>query len=147
MNVVEFEDLLDRLGDDLSTWPAGQRSEARVLLAQSAEANALLREAQEMRGLLARPPVSAPAGLADRIMTQAVHAPAVTRASEKRPLLEELLRSFWPTSPAWRVAFLSICFAVGVFGGILHNITRLDRNEVDFHDFVASIVDVTYFKD
>jgi hypothetical protein len=45
------------------------------------------------------------------------------------------------------MAFLSVCFAVGIFGGIFHNMTRLDRNEVDFHDFVASIVDITYFKD
>jgi hypothetical protein len=147
MNVVEFEDLLDRLGDDLASWPLDRQNEARVLLAQSAEAKELLREAQAMRGLLARPPVSAPAGLADRIMTQAARAPAVTKAPEKRPLIEALLRSFWPASPAWRMAFLSVCFAIGVFGGIFHNMTRLDRNEVDFHDFVASIVDVTYFKD
>jgi hypothetical protein len=146
MNVVEFEDLLDRLGDDLSTWPAGQRVEARALLAQSAEANALLREARAMRGLLARPPVKAPAGLADRIMAQATSAPAVAKAPEKGRFLERFVRSMWPTSPTWRMAFLSACFCIGVFGGIFHNMTRLDRNEVDFHDFVASIVDVTYFK-
>jgi hypothetical protein len=147
MNVVEFEDLLDRLGDDLSTWPLDRQNEARVLLAQSAEAKELLREARAMRGLLARPPVSAPAGLANRIMTQAARAPAVTKAPEKKPFIESLLRSFWPRSPAWRMAFLSVCFAVGMFGGIFHNMTSLDRNEVDFHDFVASIVDITYFKD
>jgi hypothetical protein len=147
MNVVEFEDLLDRLGDDLSTWPLDWQNEARVLLAQSVEAKELLREAQAMRGLLTRSPVSAPAGLASRIMTQAARAPAVTKAPEKRPFIEALLRSFWPRSPAWRMAFLSVCFAVGVFGGILHNMTRVDRDELDFHDFMASIVDITYFKD
>jgi anti-sigma factor RsiW len=147
MNVVEFEDLLDRLGDDLSTWPLDRQNEARALLAQSAEAKELLREARAMRGLLARPPVSAPAGLADRIMTQAAHAPAVRKAPEKRSFVEALLGSIWPVSPAWRMAFLSVCFAIGVFGGIFHNMTRLDGNEVDFHDFVASIVDITYFKD
>jgi hypothetical protein len=147
MDVVEFEDLLDRLGDDLSAWPSDRQSEALLLLAHSDEAKELLREARAMRGLLARPPVSAPAGLADRIMIQAARAPAVAKAPEKRPLIEALVRSFWPARPAWRVAFLSVCFAAGVFGGIFHNMTRLDRNEVDFHDFVASIVDITYFKD
>jgi hypothetical protein len=147
MNVVEFEDLLDRLGDDLSTWPLDRQNEARVLLAQSAEAKELLREARAMRVLLARPPVSAPAGLANRIMTQAARSPAVAKTPEKKPFIEALLGSFWPTSPAWRMAFLSVCFAVGMFGGIFHNMTSLDRNEVDFHDFVASIVDITYFKD
>jgi hypothetical protein len=145
MDVVEFEDLLDRFGDDLSAWPSDRQSEALLLLAHSDEAKELLREARAMRGLLARPRISAPAGLADRIMTQAARAPAVAKAPE--PLIEALLRSLWPTSPAWRMAFLSVCFAVGMFGGVFHNMTRLDRNEVDFHDFVASIVDITYFKD
>jgi hypothetical protein len=45
------------------------------------------------------------------------------------------------------MAFVSVCFIIGLFCGILHNMTRLDPNEVDFHDFVASVVDITYFKD
>jgi hypothetical protein len=147
MNIVEFEDLLDRLGDDLATWPLDLQSEARVLLAQSAEAKDLLREARAMRGFLARPPVRAPAGLANRIVTQATAKPAVAQAPEKKPSIGALLRSFCPASPAWRMAFLSACFGIGVFGGIFHSMTRLDKNEVDFHDFVASIVDVTYFRD
>src|ERR1700754_3717942 len=141
MDVVEFEDLLDRLRGDVSAGPSDRQSEALLLLAHSDEAKELLREARAMRSLLARPRVSAPAGLADRIMTQAARAPAVAKVPEKRPLIEALLRTFWPTSPARRMAFLSACFAIGVFGGIFHNMTSLDRNEVDFHDFVASIVD------
>jgi hypothetical protein len=28
MDIAEFEDLIDRLGEDLSRWPAGQRQAA-----------------------------------------------------------------------------------------------------------------------
>jgi hypothetical protein len=71
MDVTEFEDLIDRLGEDLSLWPEDRRLSAEQLLACSAEAQALLEEARALRRALAAPPVKAPAGLADRIVTAA----------------------------------------------------------------------------
>lgn len=74
MNVAEFEDLVDRLGEDLSRWPDAQRLAATDLLTASAEARALHAEAEALRRALAPTPVRAPAGLADRIVAAARHA-------------------------------------------------------------------------
>jgi hypothetical protein len=68
MDVGEFEDLICRLGEDLSRWPEVQRLAAEELLASSTEARALREEARVLRQVLASPPVRAPAGLADRIV-------------------------------------------------------------------------------
>jgi hypothetical protein len=71
MDVTEFEDLIDRLGEDLTRWPEDQRLAAEALLAASREARALFEEARSIREALAVPPVRAPAGLADRIVAAA----------------------------------------------------------------------------
>jgi hypothetical protein len=71
MDVREFEDLIDRMGEDLSRWPDAQRLAAEGLLASSAEARVLHDEARTLRQLLAGPPVRAPAGLANRIVAAA----------------------------------------------------------------------------
>lgn len=72
MDVTEFEELIDRLGEDLSLWPDDWRLPAEELLARSSAAQALLEEARAVRHALAAPPVRAPAGLADRIVAAAV---------------------------------------------------------------------------
>jgi hypothetical protein len=74
MNVVEFEDWLDRLGEDLSRWPETRRQAAFALLEGSAEARALLEESIALRRALAAPLVRAPAGLSDRIVAQAARS-------------------------------------------------------------------------
>ncbi len=66
-----FEDLIDRLGEDLSRWPDHHRLAAEELLASSAAARTLYEEARAVRQALAAPPVRAPAGLADRIVAAA----------------------------------------------------------------------------
>lgn len=71
MDVTEFEDLIDRLGEDLSLWPDDRRLPAEALLAQSSAAQALLEEARALRQMLSAAPVRAPAGLADRIVAAA----------------------------------------------------------------------------
>jgi len=71
MDVTEFEELIDRLGEDLSLWPADRRVPAEELLARSPAAQALLEEARVLRSALAAPAVRAPAGLADRIAAAA----------------------------------------------------------------------------
>ena len=71
MDVTEFEDLIDRLGDDLTRWPEDRRLAAEALLAVSCAARARHDEAKALRAALAAPPVRAPAGLADRIVAAA----------------------------------------------------------------------------
>jgi hypothetical protein len=71
MDVSEFEDLIDRLGEDTSRWPTRQRLAAERLIASSNEARALLEEARTLRRALATPPGRAPAGLVDRIVAAA----------------------------------------------------------------------------
>ncbi|MCP1968011.1 hypothetical protein [Bradyrhizobium elkanii] len=75
MDVATFEDLIDRLGEDLSRWPDDLRVAAVQLLASSAEARTLYEEASAVRRALAAPPVRAPKGLADRIVTAAAKLP------------------------------------------------------------------------
>lgn len=71
MDVPEFEDLLGRLGEDLSTWPSPQKAEAEALLLTSEPARRILAEAKAMRAVLRATPVKAPSGLLDRIMQRA----------------------------------------------------------------------------
>lgn len=71
MNATEFEDLIDRHGEDLSRWPDVKREAAVVLLRCSPAARAVLEEARLIRDALSAPKVLAPAGLADRIFAQA----------------------------------------------------------------------------
>jgi hypothetical protein len=68
MDVAGFQDLLDRLGDDLAGWPDQARQDAESLLQTSDEARAALAEAQDLRRILSSRPVAAPSGLIDRIM-------------------------------------------------------------------------------
>jgi hypothetical protein len=84
MDVKEFEDLIDRLGEDISQWPDVQRQAATELLANSAEACALLEEARVLRDALTAPAVRAPAGLADRIVAAAIRSnPAPSHAEDE----------------------------------------------------------------
>jgi hypothetical protein len=86
MDIAEFEDLIDRLGEDLSIWPDGSRLAAEELLASSVEAQALHARARALRQALTTPPVRAPVGLADRIVAAArerTAEPATTRAEEE----------------------------------------------------------------
>jgi hypothetical protein len=82
MDVATFEDLIDRLGEDLSRWPDDWRLPAMHLLASSSEARALFEEANTVRRALAAPPVRAPAGLVDRIVFAAAKLPRELAAPE-----------------------------------------------------------------
>jgi hypothetical protein len=82
MDVNAFEDLIDRLGEDMSCWPEAECAAAEQLLASSGEARALLEEACALRRLLAGPPIRAPAGLADRIAAAAARLNADTPRAE-----------------------------------------------------------------
>jgi len=82
MDVRQFEDLIDRLGEDFSRWPdPQQRQAATELLACSKDARALIEEARVLREALSAPAVGAPDGLADRI------AAAARRLAEEEELV------------------------------------------------------------
>lgn len=85
MDVATFEDLIDRLGEDLSRWPDDQRLAAVQLLASSAEARTLYEGATAIRRALAAPPVGAPKGLVDRIVTAAAKLPREPAAPDNQP--------------------------------------------------------------
>ncbi|RED28089.1 hypothetical protein BJ123_12325 [Rhodopseudomonas thermotolerans] len=70
MDAADFQNLLDRLGDDLSCWPDQQRRDAELLLRDSEDARAAFAEAQRLRRLLSPSPVNTPDGLVDRIMAR-----------------------------------------------------------------------------
>ncbi|KZD25121.1 hypothetical protein [Tardiphaga robiniae] len=71
MDIPEFEDLLGRHGEDVSSWPEDRRDAALALLRTSEQARAALAEAQLLRRALSPGTVRAPDGLVDRIMQKA----------------------------------------------------------------------------
>jgi hypothetical protein len=100
MDVGTFEDLIDRLGEDLSLWPDAQRVAALELLASSAAARVLHDEARTLRQALAAPPVRAPAGLSDRIMAAAGKLKAESVAV---PAVAETTTESGPAEPSGKV--------------------------------------------
>lgn len=67
LSLEGFQDLLDRLGGDLSAWSEPQQAAANALLAVSPDAQNILAAALRLDADLRAQP-KAPAGLADRIM-------------------------------------------------------------------------------
>ena len=93
MNFEEFEDHLGRFGEDLMVWPPSAREAGIELLRNSAAARDSMEEAQALRrAMTAVAPVRAPAGLADRIVTEAVRLrPPTQEALAHEPLAHEPL--------------------------------------------------------
>ncbi|WNJ90955.1 hypothetical protein [Bosea sp. 685] len=75
MKIGEFQDAIDRHGDDLATWPAGLRQPGLALLLASPVARAALDEARNLRAAFkSASPIRAPKSLIDRIILEAVGA-------------------------------------------------------------------------
>lgn len=72
MSVDEFQDIIDRFGENADGWPADRRPLAEALLAQSVAARERLAQARALRRQFQDATVIAPAGLADRIVTTAL---------------------------------------------------------------------------
>lgn len=85
MTLADFQDLLDRQGEDLSLWPQPQQQAAALLLESSEQARAALDEARQLRQALAAPPVRAPAGLTDRIMQRIRDTDAASSTDSAQP--------------------------------------------------------------
>lgn len=72
MSVDEFQDIIDRFGEKPDGWPADRRPLAEALLAQSEVARDCLAQAQALRRQFQASTVTAPVGLADRIVAAAL---------------------------------------------------------------------------
>jgi hypothetical protein len=140
MNVVEFEDWLDRLGEDVSRWPEPQREAAGALLDSSPEARTLLQEALALRQALAAPKLRAPAGLADRIVAQATRSNPPPEPPQRVSLPARVLR-FLLQAHRPAVA-LSLCFLVGVLVGVFNRWKEAEADQVDLPTYVAYVVDM-----
>lgn len=84
MNRIEFRDAVDRHGEDLSTWPLSERSEAIQLLASEPAARSIIDEARALRvAMTGQGAIRAPAGLADRIVRAALGDATVTTRARR----------------------------------------------------------------
>ncbi|WP_181313747.1 hypothetical protein [Phreatobacter cathodiphilus] len=83
MQRLDFQDALDRFGADLGRWPAVERALGEALLREDPSLGVLVAEARRLKALVASaPPVRAPAGLADRIVSLATaSAPPLPRVA------------------------------------------------------------------
>jgi hypothetical protein len=164
MKIAEFEDLVDRLGDDVSRWPDSLAPAARALLAESDAARAILAEATVLRRALASTPVRAPAGLADRIMSEAARsgppaAPAkltlmrsATVAPAEAVSAQKTLRpqfAYWIPAAfrPWAAVLMSSCFVLGALAGHLLERAEGNREQVDLPTYVAHVVDLAHSTD
>ncbi|WP_367142014.1 hypothetical protein [Rhodoplanes sp.] len=125
MDIDDFEDQVDRLGEDVSAWPEPSRTQALALLKASAEAREVLAEAAALRKALGPDPtVRAPESLTDRILAAAREADAVPQVGSSRAVR--------PPANRWRAAFaavlghplrpaivLSACFLLGLVSSLL----------------------------
>jgi hypothetical protein len=155
MNVADFEDLLDRLGDEMSAWPAPLQQSATDLLRSSDQARLLLEEARRLRQTLTAPAVRAPAGLSDRIMLSIPRAdpksdrePAPRHAARPppsaSPRYSALASLFLPRAPG---PILAICFLIGIFVGLYPSLLPDQSSHIDFTDFLAYAMDISRVTD
>jgi hypothetical protein len=108
MSVELIQDLADRHGAELSHWPLAEACAARLFLASSSEARAVLARAARL----------------DRVLSTA-RSHSMTVNLRERLLAaapvggwRELLVSLWPFGPVWRpVAALLGLALIGVFLG------------------------------
>ncbi len=147
MNVADFEDLLDRLGDDMSTWPAPLQQSAADLLRSSDPARLLLEEAKRLRQALSAPPVRATAGLTDRIMLSIPRTdpvPAARPARRSRRWYSALAFFISPRTPG---LILAVCFLIGILVGLYPSLLPDQSPRIDFPSFLAYAMDISRVTD
>jgi len=148
MDIREFEDCLDRFGSDLSDWPSAEREAGKALLEQSAAARDLLAESDLLKAALSAPATRAPAGLADRIVLQAVESvvrpiPAVEKPTMRSRLAGIFALALRP-SPA---LVLPACFVLGLLVGFFSSPEHASETHLDLPSYVAHVVDTAHYAD
>lgn len=140
MDLEEFEDLVDRWGEDIGRWPASSRDQAAKLLRASAEARDILSRAAFLRRVVADvPPVRAPAGLADRITSAAV-AQSRGRVDARGSFLGRLSKLTSDPLALRPVVLLSLCFLIGASAGLLFFPVQGSADQVDFPTLLVRVV-------
>jgi hypothetical protein len=121
VRIARFEDLLDRHGAALETWPEAERIAAEELLAGSAAARRALAKASALHELLARElaPTAAPDSLRAAV-ERAAPSPPLERARRRR----DGLRLAWGVALATASASLVVGF---VLGAMNDRVIELDR--------------------
>jgi hypothetical protein len=147
MKVADFEDLLERLGDDMSAWPAPLQRSAADLLRSSDEARLLLEEARRLRRALCAPPVRAPAGLTDRIMLSIPRTDPEPAARPAPPLRPRNSAPAWLLLPRAPGLILAVCFLIGIFVGLYPSLLPDPSSRIDFPSFLAYAMDISRVTD
>lgn len=114
MNIKNFENLLDRLGSDLSVWPSGEAEQARQLLLLSAEARSAHEMLLRLESILgeSRPEINTTQ--VSRVIAKSL---AEIATKEARPTIFERLRLLL-AAPVPRAAFAMTLTAIGFAIGI-----------------------------
>jgi len=130
MNTDQFQDLLDRHGADIVRWPPEQRAQAKELIADSAEARAILKQAQQLDDAVGR--LFAKQGADDASVMRMVarlNARPLPRQKVSLWRLPALLLDF-EIAPLWpRVVALGACALIGFFVGLSAIDYRMDAIE------------------
>lgn len=126
MNLAEFEDLVDRCGEQPAAWPAEIRADALDFLERSREAQDVVATAVALRKMFDDSPAEpAPANLANRIVTLAGRVDDLPAALDKEKTPKApgrfpfLNRSGLPKSYIW----IAACFAAGI-GFVVHGLLK-----------------------
>jgi hypothetical protein len=130
MNLERFADLVAAYGSDPHRWPAAERQAAESLLAASAAAQKLMREAADLDALLALPiPVIEPSlALRNRIMAQ---LPAQPKPPGWRSQIAEAIGLLFPGGRMVpQLAALTLALAIGIGAGFA-NILPVDSQDSD----------------
>ena len=129
MNLERFTILIDAYGSDPRRWPAAERQAAQALLAASAEAQQLMREAASFDALLSAPPpaIEPSAALKARVLAQV--APRPMAATTWRGQIAEAFAVLFPAGRAMpQFAALGLALAIGIGAG-LANVGPDGQNE------------------
>lgn len=130
MNLERFAALIEAYGTDPRRWPAAERLAAQSLLAASAEAQRLVREAETFDALLAMPlpSIEPSAALRSRIMAQ---LPARPKAPGWRGQVAEAIGLLFPRGHMVpQLAALTLALAIGIGAGFA-NILPVDIQDSD----------------
>jgi hypothetical protein len=126
MRIEEFEDLLDRHGEDVSAWPVSDRDSGLALLCTSQAARDLVEEARSLRRAFATDsrPLAVPSDLADRVIANAIRSQAMPRrgGSSRSALI------------------LSLCFVAGFTLSLVPGTARYSGVQVDLPAVLAGIL-------
>jgi hypothetical protein len=145
MNLEEFEDLVDRCGENVSRWPAPFREQGAALLRASEAAREIVSCAALLRRTLGEAePIRAPSALVDRIVSSASRQ-ATSRLPAPRAGRRSWMIGWMPTIASGRslmrpAVLLSLCFLIGASAGLLFFPVQGNADQVDFPTLLARVV-------